>query len=72
VNAVCPGVIETAKVQRAAEDDPDSTEQFVQMQPLGRIGTPEEIANAILWLCPDEATFVTGTAYPIDGGYVAL
>lgn len=72
VNAVRPGVIDTEMVQRAAEDDPDSIEQFVQMQPLGRMGTPEEIANVVVWLCSDEASFVTGNAYPVDGGYMAL
>jgi NAD(P)-dependent dehydrogenase (short-subunit alcohol dehydrogenase family) len=71
VNAVCPGVIDTAMVQRAAEADPDAIEGFVQMQPLGRMGTPEEIANAVVWLCSDEASFVTGTSYPVDGGYTA-
>jgi NAD(P)-dependent dehydrogenase (short-subunit alcohol dehydrogenase family) len=72
VNAVCPGVIDTEMVQRAAEEDPESIEQFVQMQPLGRMGTPEEIANTIVWLCSDEASFITGNAYPVDGGYMAL
>jgi NAD(P)-dependent dehydrogenase (short-subunit alcohol dehydrogenase family) len=71
VNAVCPGVIDTAMVQRAAEADPDAIEGFVGMQPLGRMGTPEEIANAVVWLCSDEASFVTGTSYPVDGGYMA-
>lgn len=71
VNAVCPGVIDTAIVQRAAEADPDAIDGFVRMQPLGRMGTPEEIANAVVWLCSDEASFVTGTSYPVDGGYMA-
>lgn len=72
VNAVCPGVIDTPMVDRAGEADPESIEQFVGMQPLGRMGTPEEVANSIVWLCSEEASFVTGNAYPVDGGYLAL
>jgi NAD(P)-dependent dehydrogenase (short-subunit alcohol dehydrogenase family) len=72
VNAVCPGVIETPMVERAAEESPEEIEQFVQMQPLGRMGTPEEIANAVVWLASEEASFVTGNAYPVDGGFMAL
>jgi len=71
VNAVCPGVIDTPMVDRADEANPGAIEQFVGMQPLGRMGTPEEVANAIVWLCSDEASFVTGNAYPVDGGYLA-
>ncbi len=72
VNAVCPGVIDTPMVDRASEADPEGIEQFVGMQPLGRMGTPEEVANSVVWLCSDEASFVTGNAYPVDGGYLAL
>ncbi|MFT4881604.1 MAG: NAD(P)-dependent dehydrogenase (short-subunit alcohol dehydrogenase family) [Salinirussus sp.] len=72
VNAVCPGVIDTPMVDRAEEADPEELQQFVQMQPMGRKGRPEEIANAVVWLCSDEASFVTGNAYPVDGGYMAL
>ncbi|WP_115865137.1 glucose 1-dehydrogenase [Halorussus litoreus] len=72
VNAVCPGVIDTPMVDRSAADNADQIEQFVGMQPLGRMGTPEEVANAVVWLCSEEASFVTGNAYPIDGGYMAL
>jgi NAD(P)-dependent dehydrogenase (short-subunit alcohol dehydrogenase family) len=71
VNAVCPGVIDTPMVDRAGEDDPEAIEQFVGMQPLGRKGTPGEVADAIVWLCSEEASFVTGNAYPVDGGYLA-
>jgi NAD(P)-dependent dehydrogenase (short-subunit alcohol dehydrogenase family) len=72
VNAVCPGVIDTPMVDRAEEVDPEELQQFVQMQPMGRKGRPEEIANAVVWLCSEEASFVTGNAYPVDGGYMAL
>jgi NAD(P)-dependent dehydrogenase (short-subunit alcohol dehydrogenase family) len=72
VNAVCPGVIDTPMVDRASAERPEELEQFVQMQPLGRKGTPEEVANAVVWLASEEASFVTGNAYPVDGGYMAL
>ncbi|WP_435348852.1 SDR family oxidoreductase [Haloarchaeobius sp. HRN-SO-5] len=71
VNAVCPGVIDTPMVQRAAEESPEDIDHFVEMQPLGRMGTPEEVANAVVWLSSDEASFVTGNAYPVDGGFMA-
>jgi NAD(P)-dependent dehydrogenase (short-subunit alcohol dehydrogenase family) len=72
VNAVCPGVIDTPMVDRAGAEDPEAIEGFVAMQPLGRKGKPEEIANAVVWLASEEASFVTGNAYPVDGGYMAL
>ncbi|WP_435101230.1 SDR family oxidoreductase [Halarchaeum sp. P4] len=72
VNAVCPGVIETPMVEQSREKNPEAIEQFVGMQPLGRMGTPEEIANAVVWLSSAEASFITGNAYPVDGGYMAL
>ena len=72
VNAVCPGVIDTPMVDRAEEENPEGLQQLVQMQPLGRKAQPEEVANAVVWLCSDEASFVTGNAYPVDGGYLAV
>jgi NAD(P)-dependent dehydrogenase (short-subunit alcohol dehydrogenase family) len=72
VNAVCPGVIETPMIKKIHEKNPEEIEQFVGMQPLGRMGQPEEIANAVVWLASDEASFITGNAYPVDGGYMAL
>ena len=72
VNAVCPGVIDTPMVDRAEEENPEALQQLVQMQPLGRKAQPEEVANAVVWLCSEEASFVTGNAYPVDGGYLAV
>lgn len=72
VNAVCPGVIDTEMVGRAEQQDPEEIQQFVMMQPLGRKGQPEEVAAAVFWLCSEDASFVTGSAYPVDGGYMAL
>jgi NAD(P)-dependent dehydrogenase (short-subunit alcohol dehydrogenase family) len=71
VNAVCPGVIDTPMVQRAGEVTPEMLEAVTQMEPVGRMGTPEEIAQAIYWLCSDAASFITGEALAADGGYVA-
>jgi NAD(P)-dependent dehydrogenase (short-subunit alcohol dehydrogenase family) len=72
VNAVCPGIIDTQMTQGAEEESSDELDQLTQMQPLGRRGTPEEIANAVVWLASEEASFVTGNAYPVEGGYTAL
>jgi NAD(P)-dependent dehydrogenase (short-subunit alcohol dehydrogenase family) len=69
VNAVCPGTVLTPMVE-AATQLPGLEEQLVALHPIGRIGTPEEVANAVLWLCSDDASFVLGHALAVDGGYV--
>jgi NAD(P)-dependent dehydrogenase (short-subunit alcohol dehydrogenase family) len=69
VNAVCPGTVLTPMVE-AATQVPGLEEQLVALHPIGRIGTPDEIANAVLWLCSDDASFVLGHALAVDGGYV--
>lgn len=69
VNAVCPGVIDTEMIQRATADQPELMEATVAAHPLGRIGTPEEIAGTVLWLCSEDGGFVTGQAIAVDGGY---
>lgn len=71
VNAVCPGVIATEMIARFTKGDAAANEQFVQAEPVGRLGTPEEIADAVIWLCSDRASFVTGQAIAVDGGFVA-
>jgi NAD(P)-dependent dehydrogenase (short-subunit alcohol dehydrogenase family) len=71
VNAICPGVIWTPMVQRLTGDDEDAKAAFVAMEPVNRLGTPEDIAAMALYLASDEAAFVTGAALPIDGGFVA-
>jgi NAD(P)-dependent dehydrogenase (short-subunit alcohol dehydrogenase family) len=68
VNAVCPGIIDTAMMQRFAGDSPEGRERVIGQEPVGRMGTPEEIAAAVLWLCSDAAAFVIGHAMVIDGG----
>jgi NAD(P)-dependent dehydrogenase (short-subunit alcohol dehydrogenase family) len=74
VNCVCPGSIDTPWVERLTEasDDPDSTlADIVERQPMGRLGTAEEIAKAIAYLASDDASYVTGTALVVDGGWTA-
>jgi NAD(P)-dependent dehydrogenase (short-subunit alcohol dehydrogenase family) len=71
VNAVCPGVIRTPMIDRVTENVPAVEAQFVALEPVGRMGRPEEVAAAVLYLCSDEASFVTGRAMPVAGGFVA-
>jgi NAD(P)-dependent dehydrogenase (short-subunit alcohol dehydrogenase family) len=68
VNAVCPGCIETPM---GDEIDPDAMKEFLKQQPIGRMGRPEEVAAAVLWLCSPGASMVLGVALPVDGGFVA-
>ena len=71
VNSVCPGVIHTPMIDRLTGGDPEALKAFTAMEPVGRLGKPEEIAAAVVWLCTDEASFVTGINLPVDGAYVA-
>src|SRR5699024_4569734 len=71
VNAVFPGVIATAMTE-GLEESADQLSQINALTPLGRLGKPEEVANAILFLASDEASFITGAELAIDGGYSAL
>jgi len=71
VNAVCPGYIRTPLIEEALTSRPEMEEQIVSRHPVGRMGRPEEIAEAVVWLCSDAASFVTGHTMTVDGGYVA-
>jgi len=70
VNVVCPGVIQTPMIDRLTGKKKETIEQFTGLEPIGRFGEPEEIACAVIWLCSEEASFVTGIAMPVDGGFV--
>ena len=75
VNAVCPGPVQTPLVDRILALQPDLADQIIESiksrEPVGRMGRAEEIATAVVWLCSDAASFVTGAALPVDGGFVA-
>ncbi len=71
VNTVCPGVIETSMVERVTGNSSDVLKKMIAAEPMGRSGQPEEIAEAVVWLCSDAASFVTGHAMAVDGGGVA-
>ena len=70
VNAVCPGSTRTAMLEGYMAQDPRIEKMMIAGVPLGRLGAPEEIAAAILWLCSDAASFVVGHAMAVDGGSV--
>ncbi len=71
VNAVCPGAIRTAMFERGVRDNPGLEGQIVAMEPVGRMAAPEEVGEAVVWLCSDAASFVTGLPMAVDGGWVA-
>lgn len=71
VNAVCPGIIQTPMIERFTHGEAQIQQQLVAGEPVGRIGSPEEVANAVLWLCSDQASFITGHPLAVDGGWVA-
>ena len=73
VNAVAPGTIRTERVKRLPEE-PGGSEYLAtieRMHPLGRLGEPDEVASAIVFLASDDASFITGVVLPVDGGYLA-
>jgi NAD(P)-dependent dehydrogenase (short-subunit alcohol dehydrogenase family) len=71
VNCVCPGPIRTGMHESLVALSPDIVKAMHQKVPMGRIGEPEEVAAAAIWLCSDEASYITGHALPVDGGIVA-
>ncbi len=71
INAVCPGVIKTEMIDRVTGKDKLVEKQYEDMEPVGRMGKPEEVAEAIVWLCSDAASFITGHALNVDGGWLA-
>jgi NAD(P)-dependent dehydrogenase (short-subunit alcohol dehydrogenase family) len=71
VNCVCPGVIRTPMMERMLTRTPELEQQYIAAEPIGRLGLPEEIAESVVWLCSDAASFVTGHTMTVDGGMVA-
>ena len=75
VNALCPGIVDTPMLREFAEAMPDpeaAWQEYSTAQPIGRLATPQECADAALWLVSDEASFITGVALPVDGGFTAM
>ncbi len=70
VNCVCPGVIMTPTMERFAAEHPEAKEALKEMEPMGRPGSPEEVAQAVLFLASNAGSFMTGAAIPVDGGLV--
>ncbi|WP_334190517.1 SDR family oxidoreductase [Noviherbaspirillum sp.] len=72
INSVCPGVIRTPMMERALEREPRREKGIAKIHPIGRIGEAGEIAGAVLWLCSDAASFVTGHQMAVDGGLTCV
>jgi NAD(P)-dependent dehydrogenase (short-subunit alcohol dehydrogenase family) len=68
INAICPGIIDTEMMDRFTGGTPEERDRVIAQEPIGRMGKPEEIAAAVVWLCSDAASFVTGHALVADGG----
>jgi NAD(P)-dependent dehydrogenase (short-subunit alcohol dehydrogenase family) len=71
INAVCPSIIETPMMDRFSGGTPEGRQQVIRQEPVGRMGKPEEIASAVLWLCSDQGAFTIGHALVVDGGQTA-
>ena len=70
INAVAPAAIKTAMTDRSFFHDDKLTAGVIARHPIGRVGVPEEVANAVVWLCSDRASFTTGHTLPVDGGFL--
>jgi NAD(P)-dependent dehydrogenase (short-subunit alcohol dehydrogenase family) len=71
VNCLCPGIIDTPMVERFTHDNAEAVAQMEALEPVGRFGTPKEVAQLALFLASDRSSFITGAVIPVDGGFVA-
>jgi NAD(P)-dependent dehydrogenase (short-subunit alcohol dehydrogenase family) len=71
INAICPGSVDTPALRAHIAKDPGIAERILASQPGGRLGTPDEIAEAVVWMCSDRASFVTGESFVVDGGAIS-
>jgi NAD(P)-dependent dehydrogenase (short-subunit alcohol dehydrogenase family) len=71
INAICPGLVETPLWTKTVAVHPEEADRLIRAHPIGRIAKASEIADAIVWLCSNQSSFVVGAALPIDGGYTA-
>lgn len=72
INAICPGWIQTPAVEEMVEHTRGARDNILRHQPIGRLGKPEEVAQAVLWLCSEGASLVLGAALAVDGGYLVV
>jgi NAD(P)-dependent dehydrogenase (short-subunit alcohol dehydrogenase family) len=72
VNSLCPGAVKTPMLVRALEREPGRDKKLKAAHPMGRVAEPAEIASAALWLCSEQASFVTGHQLAVDGGLTAM
>ncbi len=71
INCICPGTVVTAQWKPMFEGDPSLAPSLTKLYPIGRLGSPDDIANAALFLASDEASFITGAVLAVDGGLTA-
>jgi len=69
VNAVCPGAIQTPMIDRFVGEEDEERQELMAAHPMGRFGRPEEVAEAVVWLCSEKASYITGQTLAVDGGY---
>jgi NAD(P)-dependent dehydrogenase (short-subunit alcohol dehydrogenase family) len=72
INAICPGWVKTPPIENVLAHNPDAAKGMLVHQPIGRFGKPEEVAQAVVWLCSEKASFILGTALAVDGGYLSV
>lgn len=71
INSVCPAAVQTSMIDRILGEEGESRADLIKQHPMERFGKPEEVAEAIVWLCSEKASFITGQTLAVDGGYTA-